>query len=123
MITRQFTFKFYNPNTKHSIPQYGLLTLDFHENLNVVTEKDINDVLEKVSENIKSQIKDQYAKDHRLNTKPTSFFCMRDENISLFDFKPCLYSPFKDDKKVWDIIHGAIIDKASLGYSNSLEVE
>lgn len=108
---------------KHSIPCYGILYIEFSEDLNIETDTDVNNILKKVSENIKNQIRDKFAKDHGYNTKKASFFCGKDYDIKMFDFKPRLYSPFKDDQRVYDIIHTVHINKAFLGYCNSLDVE
>lgn len=123
MTNRSFVFKFYNPNRKYSIPSYGFLYITFSEDLNIQTDTDVNNILKKVSENIKSQIRDKFSKDNGYNTKKESFFCGKDYDIKMFDFKPRQNSPFKDDNRVYDIIHEVTINKAFLGYCNSLDVE
>ena len=123
MITRRFTFKFYNPNEKYDIPHYGILIINFCEDLDIITDTDIDNILRKVSENIKNQIRDKYAKDNGYNTKTSSFFCRKDYDIKMFDFKRRPYSPFKDDQRVYSIIREVNIDKAFPGYCDSLDVE
>lgn len=122
MINRQYTFKFINPNFENSIVNYGLLSLVFSEDLNIKSDTDVNNILEKVSEHIKNIIRDEYAKDHGYNTKKESFWG-KDEEIRLFDFKSRHYNPFKDDDYVYNIVHKIHINKSFLGYSNILEVE
>ena len=122
MITRVYAFKFFNPNVENYITEYGLMSLEFSEDLDIKNDEDVNNILEKFSENIKNIIREKYEKDNGYNTKKESFWG-KDKEIKLFDFKRRRWSPFKDDNHVYSIVHKIHINKSFLGYSNTLEVE
>ena len=110
MKSRLYRFKFFDPEEEGDI-YFGQVQIKFDEDLNIVTERDKDDIIVKVSEIIKNQIKQNYKKRRR-----------HIHNIILFHFEKQVWSPFSNDL-CNKIVHHVTIDKEMLGiYSNLVAV-